>query len=67
MSASAITVSVAQFVHQLKQKYPQYASVPDDKLVAGFLSKNPRYKGNYQEGALVSAFGTSVDSFEYGE
>jgi hypothetical protein len=54
MRASTITVPVARFAEQLKQKYPQYESVPDDELVAVFLSKNPRYKANYQDATLVS-------------
>jgi serine/threonine protein kinase len=54
MRASTVTVPVARFAEQLKQKYPQSGSVPDDKLVAVFLSKNPRYKANYQDATLVS-------------
>jgi len=54
MAGSTVTMSVAHFAQQLKQKYTQYASVPDEKLVAVFLGKNPRYRGNYREGALVS-------------
>jgi serine/threonine protein kinase len=54
MAGSTVTVPVAQFAQQLRQKYPQYSSVPDDKLVAAFVSKNPRYTANYEGTALVS-------------
>ena len=54
MAGSTVTIPVAQFAQQLKQKYPQYSSVADDKLVAAFLSKNPRYQANYEGTALVS-------------
>jgi serine/threonine protein kinase len=54
MAGSTITVSVGQFAQQLRQKYPQYGSVPDDKLIAAFLSKNPKYTGNYEGVTLVS-------------
>jgi hypothetical protein len=36
MAGSTMTVPVAQFAQQLRQERPQYASVPDDKLVAAF-------------------------------
>ena len=54
MAGSTITVSVGQFAQQLRQKYPQYGLVPDDKLIAAFLSKNPKYTGNYEGVTLVS-------------
>src|SRR5271167_596067 len=54
MAGSTVTMSVAQFAQHLKQRYPQYAALPDIKLVAGFLSKNPYYKANYKDGAFVS-------------
>lgn len=43
----------AEFAAQLKQKYPQYAAIPDDQLVAKMLEKYPVYKGQMQaESAL---------------
>ena len=54
MAGSTITVSVGQFAQQLRQKYPQYGSLPDDQSIAEFLSKNPKYTGNYQDATLVS-------------
>jgi|HubBroStandDraft_4_1064222.scaffolds.fasta_scaffold583565_2 hypothetical protein len=44
MPGSTTTVPVAQFAQQLKKKYPQCLSVPDEKLVAAFVSKNSQYK-----------------------
>jgi serine/threonine protein kinase len=54
MRASTVTVTVSQFSQEMKQKYPQYTSVPDDRLVAAFVRKNPKYKGNYKDGTLAS-------------
>ena len=54
MASGIVTLLVAQFAQQLKQKNPQYASMDDVKLVAAFLSKNPRYTGNYKDATLVS-------------
>jgi hypothetical protein len=54
MAGSTITVPVAQFAQQLRQKYPQYSSVPDDKLVAAFVAKNPKFTANYDDITLVN-------------
>jgi hypothetical protein len=54
MPGPSVTISVAQFAQQLKQKYPQFSSVPDDDSVEAFVSKNPQYAANYQEGTLLS-------------
>jgi serine/threonine protein kinase/WD40 repeat protein len=54
MAGSTITVPVAQFAQQLRQKHPQYSSVPDDKLVAAFVAKNPQFTANYDDTALIS-------------
>ena len=54
MAGSTITVPVAQFAQQLRQKYPQYSSVPDGKLVAAFVTKNPQFTANYDDTTLVS-------------
>jgi hypothetical protein len=37
------TVSKAEFAKRIKTKYPQYASIPDDKLVQSILAKYPDY------------------------
>jgi len=49
-----VTISVEQYAQQLRQKYPQYSSVPDDKLVAAFVTKNPQFTANYDDTTLVS-------------
>jgi serine/threonine protein kinase len=63
MPGSRATISAAQFAQQLKQKYPQFVSVPDGELVAAFVGKNPQYSADYQGELLVSvSFDTSTGS-----
>lgn len=53
MSTSRITVPAAQFAQKVKQRYPQYESVPDELLIRAFLRKNPQYRGIYQGGEPI--------------
>ncbi len=43
-----------QFAQWLKQKFPQYASVPDEKLIQSFLKSNPACSAEYDGNTLVS-------------
>jgi len=54
MANPKVTLPVAQFAQRLKQANPQYASMPDEQLVAAFLSKNSKYQGNYEDSKLIS-------------
>jgi TPR repeat protein len=54
MANSSARIPVAVFAQQLKEKNPDSASTPDDKLVEAFLRDNPQYKGNYEGSTLVS-------------
>jgi hypothetical protein len=42
--AGLISLSVAEFAGKLKERYPQYRSVPDVGLVRAFVEKNPQFK-----------------------
>jgi hypothetical protein len=48
MADSRVTVPVAQFAQQLKQKLPQFSSISDAELVAAFVSTNPQCSVNYE-------------------
>lgn len=37
-------ITRAQFAERMKQKYPQYAGVPDDRLVDAIVTKYPQYR-----------------------
>ena len=54
MSDSEITVTAAQFAQMLKDKYPQHATVADDRLIHAFIEKNPQYRVTYEGITCVS-------------
>lgn len=39
----------AQFAEEIKRKFPQYQSVPDNQLVDAVLTKYPQYRGQVHE------------------
>jgi hypothetical protein len=44
-------MSVQEFANSIKAKYPQYASVPDDKLARAMLVKYPQYQSRINRSA----------------
>ncbi len=54
MSDSHITVPAAQFVRKLRAKFPQYASLADDRLIEFFIKPNPQYRVTYEGTTPVS-------------
>lgn len=54
MSDSQVTVTAAIFAQKLKEKYPQYASVPDDRLIGAFTQRKPQYRVTYDGTTPVS-------------
>jgi TM2 domain-containing membrane protein YozV len=41
-------VTAAQFAQKVREKFPQYASVADDRLIEFFVKTNPQYRVTYE-------------------
>lgn len=54
MPDSQITVTAAQFAQKVREKFPQYASVADDRLIEFFIKTNPQYRVTYEGTTPVS-------------
>lgn len=48
LSDSHITVPAAQFARKVREKFPQYASLADDRLIEFFVKQNPQYRVTYE-------------------
>jgi hypothetical protein len=54
LSDSQITVSASQFAQKLRERFPQYVSLADDRLLEFFLRQNPQYRVIYEGNSPVN-------------
>lgn len=54
-------MSPSEFAQKIKQKYPQYASIPDEELAQKIVKKHPQYASQVQFGKQDSFLGGLYD------